>query len=94
MSNEAEVVLQSVCEEVRKRSTDIAALILARRYDDAGRAAVSLCSFATQAKEQRTMRQEQAAGAYDLNALRVDTSAATDSETPERWHDGPLPPTG
>lgn len=67
-------------EQVRRRSIDVAAMIGAKQYDTAGIAALTLARDAAAHNEQANMQQEQA-GAYNLNALQVNPSVASNSET-------------
>lgn len=79
---ELESAYIALCDTVLKNTQHIAGLCLAGRTDAAGRATVSLMDAAADAKQQYRMQQESSGtDRYDLTALRVDATSASNSET-------------
>ena len=76
---ELETAYLALCDTVVRDTLNIVGYAGNGRAQDAGRAAVNLMDIAADAKEQYIMEQEQ--GTYDLNALKVNPSVPSNSET-------------
>jgi hypothetical protein len=77
---ELEAEYLALCRAVQQDARRIVGLAGTGRADAAAEAAVALVQMARTREHQYTMQQEQA-GSYDLNALRVNAETPSNSET-------------
>ncbi len=78
---ELETAYIALCKTVERDAKRIVGMCGNGRTEAAGEAAVNLSQLGLTARLQYQMQQERAGGNYDLTALQVDATSASNSET-------------